>query len=99
MAAIGKRPDIEDKIGLIANRIVRGRFDQKNRSVMWYRLNRVTTITASALTSIGLANPLLLLASGKGGETTLSQAFNSWSGLPKWLSILGVILFGLGTIA
>ncbi|MFY9820894.1 MAG: hypothetical protein WAM82_05895 [Thermoanaerobaculia bacterium] len=98
MAAIGKRPDIEEKIGLIANRIVRGRFAKKNKSVMWYRLNRVTAITASALTSIGLANPLLLLASDK-GDITLSQAFNSWNGLPKWLSILGVILFIIGSIA
>jgi hypothetical protein len=99
MAAVGQRPDIEGKILLIGDRIVRGRLARKNSAVKWYRVNRVATIAASALTSIGLTSPLLLLLSDQGNTITLSKAFESWNGVPRLFSFLGVGVFVVGTVA
>ncbi|SOD03735.1 hypothetical protein SAMN05216486_11717 [bacterium JGI 053] len=99
MATVGQRPDIEGKVSQIGDRIVRGKAAKANSAVKWYRINRVATITASALTSIGLTNPLLHLVSDDESKVTLSQVFNSWNGVPKLFSFAGVGIFIVGTIA
>jgi len=93
MAAIGDRPDIEDAIAQIADRLVRGTKAQNNPEILISRVYQVTTVAASTLTSIGLANPLFSLLSGEGQKVTVSQAFNGWYGLPKLFSVVGVIVF------
>ena len=99
MASPGERPDIESKIEHIGDRIVRGRLAKGNAAVKWYRLYRATTIAASALTSIGLTNPLITLLGDKGSEVTVAQAFGTWSGLPMVFSFLGVFAFVVAAVA
>jgi len=73
MAELGQRPDIERKVELIADRIVRGKFAKNNKSVQWFRIHRAATLVASTLTSAGLAHPFLSLFSEQGQKPT-----NQW---------------------
>lgn len=99
MAKPGERPDIETKIRPIADRIIRARLAKKNRAILLARVRNVAAVTASALTTIGLSNPLFSLVSGK-EDQTLNQAFSvAWFGLPKLFSIVGVVIFFFTALA
>jgi hypothetical protein len=99
MATVGQRPDIEGKIGLIADRIVRARLAKKNRAIMLSRIRTGAAVLGSTLTTIGLTNPLVSLLSGKGNQS-LDQAFSvAWFGLPKIFSFVGVGVFIATAIA
>ena len=99
MAIAGERPDIEGKVALISDRIVRARRANKNQAILLSRIRTTAAVVASTLTTIGLTNPLLALVSGN-GEQTLNQAFSiSWYGLPKVFSFLGVVLFIIVALA
>lgn len=99
MAMAGQRPDIEGKVALISDRIVRARRAKGNRAIFYSQIRTLAAVVASTLTTIGLTNPLVALVSGN-GEQTLNQAFSmSWYGLPKFFSFLGVVLFILLALA
>jgi|GEM_PF-5598616 len=99
MANPGERRDIEEKVELIAERIVRGKEAKKNRVVFFYRLNRLATILASALTGMGVSNPLLTIFTGNSSGAKLQEAFTSFNGFPIWLSVLGITIFVLLFVA
>lgn len=99
MAMAGQRPDIEGKVALISDRIVRARLAKENRAILFSKIRTAAAVVASTLTTIGLTNPLLALVSGN-GEQTLNQAFStSWYGLPRLFSFVGVVLFILVALA
>ncbi len=99
MAAPGQRPDIEKKIVLISDRIVRAYQAKNNRSILLFRIRTAAAVIGSTLMTVGLENPLLSLASGK-GDQTLNYTFGaSWYGLPKIFSFFGVGIFVLVAIA
>ena len=93
MAQPGDRPDIEQKIECIANRIVRGKLAKKNWDVKIYRLNRDLTVLASALGSAGLGHPILTVLSDQGETPPLSAALAQFSGLTMWISIAAGALY------
>ncbi len=91
MAKRGERPDIEEKLELISERIVRGKEAKNNRVVIFHRLNRIATIIASVLTGMGISNPLLTIS--KGGNAKIQDAFTDFNGLPIWLLAIGIVIF------
>lgn len=97
MAQPGQRPDIEDKISLIADRIVRGQDAKADKSILLSRVRAAAAVVASTLTTMGLANPLFSLASGKEDEK-LSAVFGAFLGLPKIFSVVGVTIFVITAI-
>lgn len=93
MAEPGQRPDIERKVAQISDRIVRGMQAEKDPAIKISRAYKAASLVASSLTSIGLSNPLIALITGDGKKITVSQAFESWHGLPKMCSFVGIVLF------
>ena len=91
MADRGQRPDIEEKLELISERIVRGKEAKNNRVVVFHRLNRIATIIASVLTGMGISNPFLTVF--KGGNAKIQEAFTDFNGLPIWLLAIGIVIF------
>jgi len=95
MAKPGERADIENKVGEIANRIVRGKKALENREVRWYRVNYVAKLVASVSMSAGFSPPLIALIGGEGKGETLQAAIGQLEGLPVYLSVLGFTVFGV----
>jgi hypothetical protein len=93
MANPGERHDIEEKVELIADRIVRGKAAKNNREVSFYRLNRGATLVASTLTGAGISNPILSVLAGHEKTPSITDAFASFHWLPAWLSVTGVAIF------
>lgn len=93
MAKLGERCDIEEKVELIADRIVRGKAAKSNREVSFYRLNRGATLVASTLTGAGISNPILSIFAGRDNSPSITDAFTSFHALPAWLSATGVAIF------
>lgn len=98
MATPGQRPDIEGKISLIADRLVRGKDAKADRSIILSRVRAGAAIIGSTLTTMGLTNPLISLASGK-DDQKLSAVFGAFYGLPKIFSFVGVAIFLVTAIA
>jgi hypothetical protein len=92
VAQPGQRPDIEGKISLIADRLVRGQDARADKSIILSRFRAATAIIASTLTTMGLANPLISLAAGR-DDQKLSAVFDAFFGLPKIFSFVGVAIF------
>lgn len=93
MAKPGERTDIEGKIESIGGRIVRGKLAKQNKEVKLYSVNKVVTVLASSLASAGVSHPIIVAITDSAQTPTLTAAFNQFTGLPLWLSVLGAGLF------
>src|SRR5262245_52358878 len=98
MANPGERLDIENKINQIGDRIVRGKSGEKSNVVYFSHFQKGLAVGASTLTTLGLASPITAVFTGK-GNATVNDVFDSWYGLPKFLSTFGIIVSVVALVA
>jgi hypothetical protein len=92
MAKPGDRSDIEREIREIVNRVVRGSRAKDGKITFWYRLNEVTTIVASCVTSAGVSHPIFVFLASKSGEPALENALSAMQGFPAFFGGAGFLL-------
>ena len=90
MAQKGERIGIENAIRKVSALVVRGKAASENKAVRLARVQKVVGVVATALTSFGLASPVLNAIQGK--DVNLEQTRQSFAGLPFFVLLLGGLL-------
>ena len=93
MAQIGQRPDVEDKIREITNRIVRGKHARDNPAISFYRFAAYLKTISVGLTGIGIGNPFVAVLDGRGSQPTIAAVAASFHGVPLIVFVGGIAVY------